>query len=192
MKKPLLLLLAVSLTGTLSAQNWIPRFIRKMYFETDSSKRSSFVILPVLTSAPETGIEAGGAGLLSFYTDTIHRETRVSNVFAYATITTKGQNRLSLSSSYWLPQNKFHYTAAISYINFPSDFYGIGNNTRDADKERVDEKRFKVSFNGEKLIGQSLYIGYVAGGFNYTESDNNPSGIFNNNPAVQSRSGGAS
>ena len=163
-----------------------------MYFETDTSKRSSFVILPVLTSAPETGIETGAAGLLSFYTDTIHRETRVSNLYAYATITTKGQNRFNLSTSYWLPQNKFHYTASVGYINFPFDFYGIGNNTLSVNKERVDEKRFKVTFNGEKLIGRNLYIGYVAGGFNYTESDNNPTGIFNTNPAVQGRTGGAS
>lgn len=192
MKKLLLIIFAVSFCSTLHAQNSIPRFIRKMYFESDSSKRSSFVVLPVLTSAPETGIEAGGAGLLSFYSDTIHRETRVSNVFGYATITTKGQNRLSLSTSYWLPQNKFHYSASISYINFPFDFYGIGNNTLAANKESVDEKRLKVTFNGEKLIGQSLYIGYVAGGFNYVERDDNPTGIFNANPAVQSRTGGAS
>jgi hypothetical protein len=192
MKKLLLLLFTVSIAGTAGAQNWIPKFIRKMYFETDSSKRGSFVILPVLTSAPETGIEAGGAGLLSFYTDTVHRETRVSNVFAYATITTKGQNRFSISSSYWLPQNKFHYSASVGYINFPFDFYGIGNNTLDANKERVDETRFKVTLDGEKLIGKSLYIGYVAGGFNYTEHDSNPPGIFNNNPVVQGGIGGAS
>lgn len=163
-----------------------------MYFENDTSKKSSFVLLPVLSSAPEKGIEVGGAALLSFYTDTIGHSTRVSNIFAYATITTKGQSRFSLSSTYWVPQNKFHYTAAISFINFPADFYGIGNNTRLADQDLVDEKRFKVSFDGEKLLGNNIYIGYVAGGFNYKEGDKNTTGIFNTSPAVEGRTGGAS
>jgi hypothetical protein len=192
MKKILILFIIIAGFQPVYAQTILPRFIRKMFFEKDTSKKSSFVILPVLSSAPETGIEVGGAGLLSFYTDTINNNTRVSNVFAYATITTKGQNRLSLSTSYWLPKNTFHFTAAISYINFPSDFYGIGNNTRLANQDLVDEKRFKLSFNGEKLLGQDFYIGYVAGGFNYKEGDNNLTGIFNTSPAVEGRNGGGS
>ncbi|HEY0246137.1 MAG TPA: hypothetical protein VGC01_11280, partial [Mucilaginibacter sp.] len=152
MKKTLTLLILIMALHTASAQSIIPKFIRKMYFEKDTSKKSSFVLLPVLSSAPETGIEVGGAGLLSFYTDTIGHITRVSNVFAYATLTTKGQNRLNLSSTYWTPQNKVHYTAAISYINFPADFYGIGNNTHKADADLVDEKRLKVNFETDYLL----------------------------------------
>jgi hypothetical protein len=162
-----------------------------MYFNSDSSRRSSFVLLPVLSSAPETGIEAGGAGLLSFYSDTTDRSTRVSNVFAYATITTKGQNRLSLSSSYWTPQNKFHYSAAISYINFPSDFYGIGNNTLLANSTLVDEKRLKFNFNGEKLLDNNIYVGFVSGVFHYDYTDSNLKSIFYTDPQVQSRYGGS-
>ena len=50
------------------AQRIIPKFIRKMYFEKDTSKRPSFVLIPILSTAPETGVEVGGAGLYSFYT----------------------------------------------------------------------------------------------------------------------------
>ncbi len=192
MKKTLTLLILIMALHTASAQSIIPKFIRKMYFEKDTSKKSSFVLLPVLSSAPETGIEVGGAGLLSFYTDTIGHITRVSNVFAYATLTTKGQNRLNLSSTYWTPQNKVHYTAAISYINFPADFYGIGNNTHKADADLVDEKRLKVNFETDYLLASNFYIGYVAGGFNYKEANKNLTGIFNNSPNVEDRTGGAS
>ncbi|MDB5109610.1 MAG: hypothetical protein JWR67_724 [Mucilaginibacter sp.] len=193
MKKLLtFIIIVVAAFQPVFAQRLLPKFVRKMFFEKDTSKRSSFVLLPVLSSAPETGLEVGGAGLLSFYTDTVGHITRVSNLFAYATITTKGQNRFSLSSSYWVPQNKFHYSAAISYINFPANFYGIGNNTRKANQDLVDEKRFKFSFNGEKLFGNNIYIGYVAGGFNYKEGDKNTTGIFNTSANVEDRNGGAS
>jgi hypothetical protein len=143
-----------------------------------------------LSTAPETGLEIGGAGLLSFYTDTVHRETRVSNIFAYATVTTKGQSRFSLSTNYWLPQNKYHYTAAISYINFPFDFYGVGNNTFKSNADRLGQKRFKLSLSGEKKIGKNIYVGLVAGGFHYKFNDVVKDGVYQTGPAVEGRNGG--
>ncbi|MDB5006650.1 MAG: hypothetical protein JWP45_1043, partial [Mucilaginibacter sp.] len=90
-----------------------------MYLNKDTSRKSSFLILPALTSSPETGIEFGGAAIFSFYSDTLHRDTRVSSLFGYSTITTKGQAKLSLNASYWTPQNKWHYSESISYYNYP-------------------------------------------------------------------------
>lgn len=168
----------------------LPKFLRKMLFEKDSSKHSSFFILPVLSSAPETGLEVGGSGLYSFYTDTTDHQTRVSNIFTYATITTKGQNRLSISTSYWTPKNTFHYTASLGYINFPFDFYGIGNNTQKANSVRLGQKRFKANIEGEKQFGH-FYIGLVAGGFDYKFSDENTTDAFKTNPQVQDRDGGS-
>lgn len=193
--KKLLLLFIISLCFQfVKAQtSFLPKFIRKMYFDKDSTRKSSFVILPVLTSAPETGIEAGGAGLLSFYTDTNRNSnTRVSNIFGYATVTTKGQNRLSINSNYWTPGNTWHFTGSVGYIHFPFNFYGIGNDTRKADADLVDEKRFKVNFNAEKLITKNLYAGLTFGGFNYNYSDRKEPGIFSTDPQIQDRSGGAS
>ena len=68
MKKLLtLLIIAAVVQPVLAQKNLLPKFVRKMFFEKDTSKKSSFVFLPVLSSAPETGIEVGGAGLFSFY-----------------------------------------------------------------------------------------------------------------------------
>jgi hypothetical protein len=162
-----------------------------MYFEKDTSRHSSFVILPVLSSAPETGVEAGAAGLYSFYTDTLHRETRVSNIFAYATITTKGQNRLNLSTAYWTPQNKYHYTAAIGRINFPMNFYGVGNNTAKANEDYIQQKRYRINLSALKNLGNNLYLGLVGGAYKYDFNSDDPTGTFNTNPQVQDRSGGS-
>jgi hypothetical protein len=170
----------------------VPKFLRRTLFEKDSSKRSSIIPLPVLSSAPETGIEVGGSVLYSFYTDTLHPGTRVSNVFAYGTITTKGQNRASISTNYWTPNNIYHYTASLGFLNFPSDFYGIGSATRSANAERIGEKRYKFNLAGEKLVSKSIYVGLVAGAFDYKYSSSTPNGIFETDPLVQDRSGGAS
>lgn len=161
-----------------------------MYFEKDTTKRSSFVVLPVLSSAPETGVEAGGAALYSFYSDTVHRETRVSNIYAYATITTKGQNRLNLSTVYWSPKNKYHYTASIGRIDFPFTFYGIGNNTAKTNGADVGQQRYRLLLEAQKLVAPNIYAGLVGGGYKYNFSDNNPASIFNTSPQVQDRDGG--
>jgi len=172
-------------------QQIIPKFIRKMYFEKDTSKRSSFVVLPILSSAPETGVEVGGAGLYSFYADTLHHETRVSNIYAYATVTTKGQNRLNLSTTYWSPQNTYHYYASISRIDFPIDFYGIGNNTHKADADNLGQKRYRLTLEAQKLIAKNIYFGFVGGGYKYDFKSADPTGIFDTSPLVQDRTGGS-
>lgn len=172
---------------------WLPKFINKMYFDNDSTKHSSFVVLPVLSSAPETGVEIGGAGLYSYYSDTSRKSlTKVSNIYGYATVTTKGQSRFSLSTTYFSPANEWHVYSAVSYIHFPFNFYGIGNNTRKADGELVDEKRFKFNLDAEKLITKQLYAGIVAGGFNYKYSNLDPIGFHFETDPIEDRFGGAS
>ncbi|MEB0280141.1 MULTISPECIES: polymerase [unclassified Mucilaginibacter] len=191
MKKIILILLLSTLIIPVFAQvKMLPKFIRRMYFEKDTSKRGSFVVLPVISSAPETGLEAGGSALYSFYTDTLSNKTRVSNIFAYATLTTKGQSRVNLSSSYWAPNNNYHFTGAIGYINFPFDFYGIGNNTAKADADRLGQKRFRVTFTGEKKLGDYIYLGLVAGGYDYRFHDQEPGGIFATDPTIEGKNGG--
>jgi len=161
-----------------------------MLFEKDSSRKASFFLLPVLSSAPETGLEVGASTLYSFYTDS-SRITRVSNVFAYATFTTEGQQRASVSSSYWSPQNRYHYTASVGYVNFPFDYYGIGNNTRKSEEQRISEKRFRVNFNGEKRIGSNLYLGYLLGGYNFVYRIDNTGKPFESQFNYNDRNGGS-
>jgi len=193
MRKLLALLTLLSISESFCpafGQSIIPKFIRKMYFEKDTTKHSSFVVLPVLSSAPETGVEIGGASLYSFYTDTVNHETKVSNIFAYATLTTKGQNRLNISTTYWSPQNKYHYFAGIGRIDFPTDFYGIGNNTHKIDADRLGQKRYRLLLEAQKLIAKNVYFGFVGGGYKYDFINTNPTGIFNNSPVVEDRKGG--
>jgi hypothetical protein len=185
----IILLCFVANTATAQVSHMLPKFMRKIFFESDSSRGSSLIPLPVFSSSPETGLEFGGSVLYSFYADTLHRETRVSNIFAYGTVTTKGQNRFGLSTSHWFAQNKYHYSASGSYIDFPANFYGIGNATRSADAERVIEKRFKFFVGGEKLFAKNVYAGLLAGLLSYKYGSEN-FGVFETDPRVQFRDGG--
>ena len=185
-----ILLLTILIQPAFAQTKLLPKFIRKMYFEKDTTKKGSFVVLPVISSAPETGLELGGSALYSFYTDTLGNDTRVSNLFAYATITTKGQSRLNLSGNHWTPHNLYHFTWSAGYINFPFDFYGIGNNTKKADADRLGQKRVRAVFTGEKRIGSYIYLGLVAGGFDYRFNDQDGAGIFATDPTIDGKHGG--
>ena len=191
MKKLFILFALLLAFNTVFAQlNFLPKFIRKMYFNKDTSRKPSFVVLPALSSSPETGLEFGGAALFSFYSDTLNH-TNVSNIFGYSTITTKGQTKLSLNANYWTPKNKIHYTTNLSFYDFPFDFYGVGNNTRAADVTRVNEKRYKTSFAAEMLLGNHVYIGFVSGFINYFYGfKENEDFIISTNPDVEDRHGG--
>lgn len=192
MKKPFTLLLVVFSCCSISSRaQTIGDFFRKMYLNKDSSKRSSFVIVPVLSTSPETGLEAGATGLYSFYSDTLSKATKVSNVFAYATVTTKNQTNLTLTSNYWFPDNKYHLVGGISYINFPFNFYGIGNDTRQEDQTRLGQHRFKLNMEAEAKAGNFL-LGVVSGAFDYQFTNPNPDDIFNTDPQIQGKEGGAS
>jgi len=165
-----------------------------MYFDKDSSKKSNLVLIPALASSPETGVEFGGASLFSFYTDTArHSITRVSSLFGYASITTKGQEKVSLNAVYWAPQNKWHYVSNLAYYNFPFDFYGIGNNTKAANVESIEEKRTRITISADHLIAPDLYAGFGMGGLKYyyysgTYTQNIP---FKTNPEIQDKAGGS-
>ncbi len=191
MKKliPYILLLFCTTAACGQVSHVLPKFMRKILFESDSGRGSSLIPLPVFGSSPETGLEFGGSVLYSFYADTLHRDTRVSNIFGYGTATTKGQSRFGLSTSHWFAQNRYHYTISGSYIDFPANFYGIGNDTRAADAERILEKRFKFFVGGEKLVSKSTYVGFLAGMLSYKYGSNN-FGIFETEPRIQNRDGG--
>jgi len=174
--------------------DFVKRFIKRMYFDKDSTKKDNFVLIPALASSPETGVEFGGASLFSFYTDTAkHSITRVSNLFGYASITTKGQEKVSLNATYWTPQNKWHYISTISYYNFPFDFYGIGNNTLLANKEAIEEKRTKFSFGAQNLVTKDFYAGIVGGisKYYYYSGTFNQNLAFKDNPDIQDHGGGS-
>ena len=191
MRKLFTLIIITSFFQPLHAQtNIIPKFIRKMFFEKDSSRRPSLVLVPVITSSPETGLELGGTALVSFYSDTTNKVTHVSKVSGYGTITTKSQTILTLSANYWSPGNKLHLSGSASYIYYPFEFWGIGNATRQVNEDNLIEHRSKINLESEKKYGDFL-IGVVAGAFHYKFSDSNPDGIFNTSPQVEDKNGGS-
>lgn len=167
------------------------KLIRKMLSnEADTTRSSSFLPLPALGYAQETGLELGLAGLYSFYTDRKDTLIRTSSLNAIATVTTKKQSNLLLRSDIWTPGNKYHITSEIRYRNFPFNFYGIGNSTLEFNEDPITQKLFRFNAAAEKRFGKSNYTGMSMSYESHHFEDKIAGGIFSTDPGIRDKDGG--
>ena len=133
------------------------KLIRKMLSnEADTTRKSSFLPLPAIGFAQETGVEIAGAGLYSFYTDKSDSLIRTSRITGMVTFTTKKQSNFALKSDIWTPSNKYHITSEIRYRNFPFNFYGIGNSTLELNEDPITQKLFKINAGIEQRYARNV------------------------------------
>lgn len=144
--------------------------------DSDSTRSASFMALPVLAYSPETGLEYGALGNYFFVSDKSDSLVRSSNVGLITSFTTKKQSNVKLDLNYWAPQNKYHYIALVGYRNFPFNFYGIGDQTLDSDKNLLTQKLFRINLEGEKLLSKNYYAGLNAKfeSYEYKNTSDNP------------------
>lgn len=158
--------------------------------EADTTRGSSFLPLPALGYAQETGIEIGAASLYSFYTDRKDSLIRTSRITGMVTFTTKKQSNFALKSDIWTPGNKYHVTSEIRYRNFPFNFYGIGNSTLELNKDPITQKLFKLNAGLEKRLGKNIYTGMSLGYESYRFEDKVIGGIYTNDQNIIDKDGG--
>ncbi len=166
------------------------KFIKKLISaDSDTTRSSSFLPLPVIGYSQETGAEIGVVSLYSFYTgkDTLTRSSRITGV---ATITTRKQSNFQVKSDIWSPENKYHYISELRYKNFPFNFYGIGNQTLEINKDPLIQKFFRLNAGIEKKFGETKYTGLTAGFEKFDFNDKVAGGIYSTNPSLNGRDGG--
>lgn len=188
--RKLLILLPVFLLIHLQQAQAQRKLIKKFLSEkTDTTKKTSFVALPAAAYAQETGLEAGAISITSFYTEKNDTITRSSTINAIVTFTTRKQSNFSIKPDIWSPGNRYHYSAVIRYKNFPFDFYGVGDKTREVDKDPLGQKLFILTAEAERLVTKNIYAGLTAGFEDYRYSDKDAGGIYQTG-AFNDREGG--
>lgn len=166
------------------------RLIEKFLSEkSDTTRNTSFIILPAAAYAQETGLEFGAISVTSFFTDKADTSTRTSAINAIVTFTTKKQSNFVIKPDIWSPGNRYHYSGVLRYKNFPFDFYGTGDETSEINKDRLKQKIFILSADVEKLITRRIYAGINAGYENYKFTDKESGGIYETE-AFEDKEGG--
>ncbi|MCS6820823.1 MAG: hypothetical protein NZ551_03045 [Microscillaceae bacterium] len=127
---------------------------------TSHRKKGGFVVLPVLSTSPETSLSFGAIGMYLFkfnYKDTL---TRTSNVQAYFIYTLRNQLLTSPSYTLFFNQEKYILRGNIAYFQFPEYFYGIGNSPLDkANRIGIDYELFRIENRFLRKVKGNFFAG---------------------------------
>lgn len=189
MKKISICTLFVLITANALAQKkLIERYLSN---KTDSSRRPSFMPVPIFRYSQEIGVEFGAGLLYSTYLDRKDLSNRSSNFSGVVSASTKGQYNVTLKSDIWTKKNTHHYISEVRFKRMPFNFYGIGNETDAANEDRLVQGFVKVVLEAEKRFWPAMYTGFSAGFENYHFTDKEVGGIFTTDPSIIHKIGGS-
>jgi outer membrane protein assembly factor BamA len=158
--------------------------------EKDTTRKASFMPIPVLGYAQETGFEFGLGALYSFYVDRKDTINRSSNFSGTASYSTKKTYNLTLRGDAWTKGNRYHFIGEVKFKENPFNFYGIGNNTLQKDEDRLVQRQVKLLFDAEKSFFKSAYTGISLGFEDFNFTDKIAGGIYSSSPILYDRTGG--
>lgn len=152
--------------------------------EKDTTRKPSFLPLPNVSYAQETGLKLGVTGLYSFYTDRNDPTIKNSTIEASISYTEKKQTSTKILSEIWTKNNDYRFYGELRYQNFPYNFYGVGANTYAANKNLINEKRFKFLVAADKRMVGNYYLGFLAEFENFKYQDKAAGGFFEKSDLV--------
>lgn len=141
---------------------FLPLYTQSVIAQTDTLAHKSFFFpLPVLGYSQETGLEIGAVLFYSFFTDHASPApaTRNSTARLISTFTTNSQFKVDLKGDIWTRDNLYHVKSNLRYHNFPYYFYGIGDQTAYEERSLINQKRYKLGLEAERLLARNFYAG---------------------------------
>lgn len=114
--------------------------------------------MPILFYAPETQV-GFGAGMLSTWHMPGALPDRPSNVLLYGVYTTRRQTILGLSYELRFKNDRIVVAQDVRYIDWPDRFYGIGNQTRERNREDYTDRYGQADSEAFYRAISHLYIG---------------------------------
>jgi hypothetical protein len=145
----------------------------------DTTYTSRLTLLPVLGSMPETSFMFGGVAMQQFKPAGAGPETRPSNTILSAIYTLNNQVLVELAPAVILPDESWILGGSLFAYYFPTDYWGIGPDTRSEDQISIEYKMFFARFMGLKRMSDSFFAGPILRWFKnydfvYTDSEGQP------------------
>jgi len=135
--------------------------------------KNSLLALPFFYYSPETKI-AGGL-MANYINRTWFPKSKPSSITPIIIYTQKNQTAASLNSEIYWDNSNYHFIGSLGYSKFPGEFYGIGTDAIEDDKEEYTPEQYVLEACLQYQFFQRLYFGL---GYNFdkfsilkTESD---------------------
>jgi hypothetical protein len=114
-------------------------------------------ILPVLGSAPETGMQYGIA-LMRTRQPSDSLGTRPSAIIGNAVRTEKAQTRIFLDTDWWTPGNQWRFTTNSIWQEFPIGYYGIGDRTTEQSEINYTPRTLELAVTVQRRIAEARWV----------------------------------
>jgi outer membrane protein assembly factor BamA len=168
------------------------KLIKRMLSEKmDTTRKASFMPLPFLRYSQEVGLEFGLGALYSTYLDKNDPLNRSSNFATILSVSTKKQYNVTLKGDIWTKDNAYHLIGDLRFRSTPFDFFGIGNETLEANKDKVVQHQIRTGLDIEKNIFPFAYTGVSVAFERNTFRDVETGGILDTDPRVLDKTGGS-
>ncbi len=143
------------LTFCLCAAAALPRLPRAQA----APEAQHWAFVPILISNAETGVQVG-ALVIRFLNpgDTLNKPSTLGFT---ARISQKAQAEVDLYPEWYLRKNLYHVTADLDFIQWPADYYGIGNGS-DIPKDSAD-KYVAKGVSGNVTVEREWFRNFSAG-----------------------------
>jgi outer membrane protein assembly factor BamA len=127
-----------------------------------ASGGNSLIPIPVFFTTPETGVAFGAGATYLIRSDSGGLSVRPSSLRAFAVYTAKKQLILSVGGELYLDRERHQARFDVSYLRFPTTFWGIGNDAPDAAEEDYTPRTFGVLLGWQRQVVPGWYAGLTA------------------------------
>ncbi|WP_154855210.1 BamA/TamA family outer membrane protein [Cyclobacterium xiamenense] len=115
-----------------------------------------FKALPLAYYTPETRIAFEAFAFYSYYSKGSHRK---SNIRLFATYTQNRQYLLTVPWQVYTADDRFFLNGSLDYRKFPEYYYGLGNDTAEAQRALYEFSAFTLSSKSYSKLENDTYLG---------------------------------
>ena len=147
--------------------------------QTDTTKKTTYIAIPVLFKTPETGLAFGLSGSMSFKTTTNKDTlTRTSVIQLLTIFSERQQNVQAIDATIYFPKEKYILYLQTSHSYFPDNFWGIGQYSKNEAAEKYAFEQFFFSPHVKRKFSKHLFLGVILDYQNVFKVNSIAGGVF--------------
>jgi outer membrane protein assembly factor BamA len=149
--------------GRASAQDALPEGdqlspdSQKTNEESKEEDFQKWAFFPVIASETETGLQFGGLAVRFFEPESIELRTSTIDLVAFGTA--NQQYYTGISSDLYMKKDLYHLNFFANGRLWPANYYGMGSNSLEEDKEKFESTGFRTSIIFERKFADIFYAG---------------------------------
>jgi outer membrane protein assembly factor BamA len=133
--------------------------LNAQFKKLDTLKQFKYVVLPTVYYTPETNWAFGLSAIKLFDKDENDSITYSSHMNAVVVYTLEKQFKLESNLMYYTKENKWNWVVNFELLQYPINFYGIGNTSLDDVKEKFTSRRFTLNNKLYRKVNKQLFLG---------------------------------